>query len=287
MAEKSPHIIDVTVETFERDVVERSRSVPVIVDFWATWCQPCLQLAPLLEKLANEYAGKFVLAKINVDASPDLAGAFGVQSIPHVFAVRDGQAVNHFMGLLPEDQLREWLSSLLPTPAEQALNEGQTLAAANPAAAEARLRDALHLDPKLDKAKIALAGLLLQQGREQECATVMAELTERGFLEPEAEKIKSELDLRLAAEEAGGLVEARRASQAAPDDLSLKLKLADALAASRKYEEALEICLALVQQDKLGIGVEAKETMLKIFDVLGPGSELVGRYRRKLATALY
>jgi putative thioredoxin len=287
MAEQSPWIVDVTAETFESGIIARSNEVPVIVDFWATWCQPCRQLAPLLESLAQEHAGKFVLAKVNVDESPEIAGAFGVRSIPHVFAVRGGQPVDQFMGILPEAQLREWIKTIMPSPAEQLVNEGMALEVNDPAAAEAKYREALHLVPEADPLKIRLANMLLAQDRNDEASKIIEELQERGFLEPEAEKLKSQLELRAAAAEAGGVEEARSAAAGQPDDLSLQLKLAEALAGVRKHREALEILLALVQRDKSGVGVDAKVTMLRIFDTLGPSSDLAQEFRRKLATALY
>ncbi len=287
MPAQSQWIVEVATATFEADVVERSFDVPVVIDFWATWCQPCRQLAPLLESLANEYAGKFVLAKVNVDTEPQIAGAFGVQSIPHVFAVRDGQPIDQFVGVLTEAQLREWLTSILPSRADELVKQGLAVEKEDPGDAEAKFREALHLVPEADPVKIHLARVLLAQDRDEEAEKVIHELEERGFLEPEAEKIKSELEIRASAQEAGGVDETRRAAAADPADLSKQLQLADALAASRKYREALEICLSLVQRDKAGMGAEAKATMVKIFDVLGPSSELAGEFRRKLATALY
>ncbi len=283
----SPHIINTTTATFEKDVVQRSMECPVVVDFWATWCEPCRQLAPLLEKLAEEFAGKFLLAKVNVDESPEIAGAFGVQSIPVVVALFQGQPVNQFMGLLPEPELREWLQTFLPSPSQELFKKGQELEADDPSGAEKCYREALELDPDENTIRIHLARVLLMQQRDDECRLIITKLEERGFLEPEAERIKSELDLRAEAEEAGGLTEARKAAQANPDDLHLQLQLADALAVANKHEEALELCLSLIERDKAGIGPETKETMVKIFDMLGQQSELVGIYRRKLATAWY
>ncbi len=283
----SPWVKETTTERFEADVIRASTERPIVVDFWATWCQPCKQLGPLLEKLAVEFNGRFELVKVNVDENQDLAAAFGVQSIPYVVALRDGQVASEFVGVHPEDKLREWLGSLLPSKAEELLKKGHALEETDPKGALAAYREAAALDSKLDEARIALARVLLKLNQDDECRKIIAELESRGYLEPEAEKVKSQLELRAAAAEAGPLDEARKSATAAPDDLSLQLKLADALAVANRHEEALQICLAIVQKDKSTLGSEAKSTMLRIFDALGPGSDLVSTYRRKLATALY
>jgi putative thioredoxin len=283
----SPWISDTTTERFESDVIGVSAERPVVVDFWAPWCQPCLQLGPVLEKLAVEYNGRFQLVKVNVDENQEIATAFGVQSIPYVAALRDGRIASEFTGIYPEDKLREWLGQLLPSKAEELLKKGRALEQSDPKAALAAYREAASLEPKLDAARVAVAGVLLKLNQDDECRKLIAELESRGYLEPEAEKIKSQLELRAAAAEAGPLDEARKAAAAAPDNLSLQLKLADALAVANRHEEALQICLSIVQKDKSPLGVEAKNTMLRIFDALGPGSDLISIYRRKLATALY
>lgn len=287
MSEAEPFIIDVTAANFEREVIEQSKRRPVVIDFWAPWCGPCRQLGPMLESLAREGAGRFVLAKINIDEQPQLAALFRVQSIPLVIAFRDGKPVNEFLGVLPETELRQWLETVVPGPEQQLLEEGRQLEDSDPQAAEGKFREALALAPDNDAVRIELARVLLKLGREDECRDILQQLESRGFLEPEAERIKSELELRSQAEEAGGVEEARKAVEADPDNPELKLKLADALAVAHRHREALEICLQLVQQDRDGIGQEAKQTMLKIFDMLGPHSALVSEYRRKLATALY
>ena len=277
MPATSPWIIEGTTERFETDVIRASAERPVVVDFWATWCQPCRQLGPLLEKLAAEFNGRFQLVKVDVDANQELAAAFGVQSIPYVVALRDGRPVSEFVGVHPEDKLREWLSALLPSKAEELLNKG---AAWNrpirkgPWPRTARRRCSNRTSTWL---RVALARVLLALNQDDECKKIIADLESRGYLEPEAEKIKSQLELRAAAAEAGPVDEARKAAASAPNDLSLKLKLADALAVANKHEEALQICLELVQNDKGPLGAEAKSTMLRIFDAMGTGSDLVQR----------
>jgi putative thioredoxin len=283
----SPWVIDLHAATFQQDVIEKSLEVPVVLDFWAPWCGPCRQLGPMLEKLAAESAGKFILGKINVDEEQQLAAAFGVQSIPMVVAFREGQPVDQFAGLMPEAELRQWLDRLLPSPAELLVQAGLQLEESDPQEAESKYREALQLVPEEDAIKVRLARVLLLHGRLDECRSLIEQLEQRGYLEPDAERIKSELDVRTSALETGGVDEARQTAEANPSDLTLQIRYADALAVAQQHRKALELLLSIIQQDKTGAGVEAKDTMLKIFDMLGPASELTGEFRRKLATALY
>jgi putative thioredoxin len=282
----SPYILDATSESFEADVIERSRTAPVVVDFWAAWCGPCKMLGPVLEKLAVEYDGKFTLVKVDVDKAGDVASSFGVRSIPAVFGVRDGQVLDAFAGVQPESVIRQWIDRLLPTPAESLATQARALEEADPGAAEAKYAEALALVPDLPEARIGLARLALAAGRVEEAAGVIAALERRGFLEAEGEKLKAELVLRTQAENSGGVDAARAALAADPKNLDRKFDLAEALAASGGYEEALNLCLDLVERDRKGVGEKARQTMLAIFQLLPPDSDLVSEYRRQLSLVL-
>jgi putative thioredoxin len=282
----SPYVIESTTETFQEDVIDRSRAVPVVVDFWAQWCGPCRVLGPILEKLAVEYSGKFILAKVDTERNPELAAQFGVRSIPVVFGIRGGKLVDAFIGAQPENTIRAWLDRLLPTPAESLAAEAGQLEATDPKAAEEKYSAALALDPDLTGAQTGLARIALDQGRLEDAAARIAALERRGFLETDAEKIKAELTLRLQARDAGGLAAARAAAAANPHDLNLKFQLAEALAASGQHADALALCLELVERDRKGVGERARQTMLAIFQLLPPNSELVAEYQRQLSMAL-
>jgi len=283
----SPWIVDADEATFQTAAVERSRELPVVVDFWAPWCQPCLLLGPVLEKLAAEYAGKFLLVKADVDKLPGIAAGFGVQSIPAVYAMRDGQLLDFFVGLKSEEQLRGWIDRLLPSPAEQLVIEARSLAASDPKAAEAKYLEASQLDANLAAAKIGLAELLLQQGRADEARAILDELERRGFLEPEAEKLKAQMHLAAPSNATVDLNQLRAAAAAEPKNLAAALALAEGLASQGQYEEALDTALSVVQSGKKELVEPARKLMVDVFRLLPDDSPLVTDYRRRLSTALY
>jgi putative thioredoxin len=284
---KSDWILETTDAAFDADVVERSKQQPVVVDFWAEWCQPCRLLTPILEKLADEYHGKFVLVKAHTEQTRAAAARLGVQSIPAVYGFREGELLDAFVGVLPEGQLRVWLDRLVPTEAELRVAEARKLEASDATAAEAAFREAVALDANLATAKIGLAGLLLRAGRNDESRELIEQLQRRGHLEPEAEKIKAELDVQALGQQAGDVDACRAAVAENREDLALRFRLAEALAAGGQYEEALQIALQLIREDKQQFGESAKQLMVDIFQLLPDDSELTSTYRRQLATALY
>ena len=286
MSVNSPYIVETTQETFERDVVDRSRDVPVVVDFWAEWCGPCRTLGPRLERLAEEYGGKFVLVKADTERVPEIAAAFGIRSIPAVFGLKDGKLVDSFVGVLPESEIRAFLDRLLPTPAERLIAEARGLESSDPKAAEARYRIALDLAPEEPQVKIGLARVLLAQDRPDEARPLIEALECRGYLEPEAEKLKADLTLRSQAEGVGGVEAARAAAAADPNNPDLAFALAEALAAAGRYPEAMDLCLDLIERHRKRVGESAHKLMLTIFQLLGD-AEIVADYQRQLASALF
>jgi putative thioredoxin len=282
----SPWIIEPTAENFETEVIERSLSVPVVVDFWATWCAPCRQLAPILEKLAQEYKGQFILAKVDTEKQPELAQVFGVQSIPLVVAVKQGQIADGFQGAQGEVEVRSFIERILPSPIERLMMEAMELEATAPSEAEAKYREVLLLSPTADEVKISLGRVLVAQEKYEEASQLIEELEKRGYLEPEAESLKAKIELHAAAEESGSVDQARKLVAANPNDFEAKVHLAESLAGVGKNTEALDTCLEVIENGAGPVRDKAKEAMLKILatmtDVVATSS-----YRRQLATLWY
>ena len=280
-----PTVVDVTAATFETAVMAESMSRPVVVDLWGPSCGPCRTLGPILEKVAGELGGRVLLAKVNVEAEHELAQAFGVQSIPAVVAIDRGQPVDQFVGALPEEQVREWMTRLAPSMAETMIAEADALIESDASAAAERYREALAESPPPDAAKVGLADALTRIGQRDEALRLIEELEERGYLEPRAGSVKNVLALPAADND--DVAAARAEAEADPEDLSKKVRLAEALAGASRDGDALELALEVVQADRAGAGEEAKAVMLRVFDKLGGGSPLTGEYRRKLTTLLY
>jgi len=281
---QSPNVLEVTAATFEQDVLEASRAVPVVVDFWAPWCGPCRALGPILEKLATEYSGRFRLAKVNSDENPELSSRFNVRSIPDVRVFRDGQQVDQFTGALPERQVRAFIEDVVPSPAESEWLRGAELRlAGDPVGAETALRQALQLDPQLHLARIDLADLLMDAGRHEEAAIELDAVPD----DPDWDARVAALRQAVAFARAGGSESDLAARVTAnPADLEARLALAGALAARRAWRDALDQLLEIVRHDKAWRDGEARKQMIAVFNLAGD-EDLVGEYRRKLASVLF
>ena len=283
----SPHVVEVSMANFPQEVVERSRTVPVVVDFWAPWCGPCRALGPLLEALADEMGGKFVLAKVNTDDSPDLAQSFQVEGIPAVFAVRDGKLADQFTGVMPEPQLRAFLAKLLGEPAADPAGDALAQEGRDPAAAEATYRATLAQEPGNFGARVGLARVLLgSPGHEAEAGELLTGIDAGDDLE-EADRLRAVIRLREVPHADADLAAARAAAGANPADAAAHLRLGQVLAARGEYVPALDALLAAADEDRaLGRGA-VREMVVGVFNAIGPRSERADQYRRKLQNLLY
>ncbi len=286
MKTEGPYILDVGDADFEAQVLVRSESVPVVVDFWAEWCGPCRALSPALESLAQQYAGAFVLAKVDVDAAPQTAAAHGVRSIPTVLGIRDRTIRAEFVGAQPEPALRQFIESLLPTEADGlAVEAAQLAAAGDAAAAEERFRAALAKEARHGRALIGLARLRAAAGDVDEGLDLLAHVLPHETVADEAERLAAELRV---AREGDADPEALRAQvEAAPEDPAARLSLGRALAASGRHAEALEALVEAVRRDPDYEDGAARRAMLDLFEVLGGEHELTQRFRSELARALF
>lgn len=279
----SAWVVEVTADTFQQEVVDKSREVPVVIDFWAPWCGPCRALAPVLERLAAEKAGAFILAKVNTDEEQELPQAFGVNGIPAVFAIKDGQLVDRFEGALPEAQVRQFVEKLLPGAAPAV--DPREAEARDPAAALFAYRERFAENPDDPAARVALARMLLAKpGGEAEAATLLAPVDSGDEL-AEADRLRAVIALREAPHADADLAAARAGVTA--DDAASRVPLAVVLAARGEYVPAMDELIAAAELDAaLGRG-PVRELMVRIFNAIGARSPEADDYRGRLRNLIY
>lgn len=282
----SPHVFDAALEGFEQDVLLKSKEVPVLVDFWATWCGPCKTLTPLLEKLAADYHGAFLLAKVDVDKEQQLAGYFQIRSVPTVMLVKGGQIVDGFPGALPEGQLREFLKTHGITPAEAADETPAAPAPLDPEAEAVRLRHAVADAPDDGALKLDLALALLKVGAASEAEALLDGLPANLATDDRAVKARARLGFAALLKDAPPAVVLEQAITANPDDLRARHLLGARCIVEGESETGLVQFLEMLKRDRGYADGLPKKALIDAFRVV-EDEDLVGVYRRKMASVLF
>ncbi|MGO4699685.1 thioredoxin [Dyella sp. 2RAB6] len=278
------HVFDVDQENFEAEVLQASLTTPILIDFWATWCGPCKTLGPLLEKLATAFNGAFRLAKVDVDKNQQLAGMFGVRSIPTVILVKDGQIVDGFAGALPEGQLREFLERHVQ-PHNGVAEEAELAPVETPEQAIERLRAEI-AESDQSELKLDLALALMKAGQADAAEAELTALPANLATDARAVRLRSQLDLARALQGAPAQAELQQRVQADAADWQARDLLGVRLLLDGDAAAGLEQFLAILEKARDWNEGQAKKRLLAAFATLDD-AELVGKYRRRMASLLF
>ncbi|MFL5339545.1 MAG: tetratricopeptide repeat protein [Gemmataceae bacterium] len=277
----SEFVFDVDEADFQTAVVERSRQVPVVVDFWAPWCGPCRALGPILERLVAQRNGAVLLAKLNVDENPNLAGYFQIEGIPAVKAIRDGRIVGQFEGVLPEAELDDFLNQVMPSEADRQIDEAAAKEKIDPAGAEAIYNQVLAGQPDHPAARLGLTRLRLAASDFATAERLLDGLPPGG----EADQLRAQIELH--RQPAGDDSALRRKVEADPENAAPRLELGRLLAANGHYPAALAMLYSAAERDRELARGPVKETMVQVFSIIGQRSDLAEEYRDKLQRVMY
>jgi putative thioredoxin len=284
-------IKDATDKSFMDDVVNASKDTPVLVDFWAPWCGPCRTLTPIIEKVVLAAKGKVKLVKINIDENPAFAGQLRVQSIPAVFAFKDGKPVDGFMGAQPESQIKAFVERLVgqvPAGIDELLAAGlESLGLDDIGGAAQSYAEAASLDPGNAKALAGLAKCYLLGGDPERAREVLASIAQEKAKDPDVVAVKAQIALIDAAADAGDPSTIAAALAASPDDLQARFDLAMAKIGTGDLAGASDELLEIIARERNWNGDAARKQLLVVFEAAGPSSDIARNGRRRLSAILF
>ena len=278
---------EATAKNFASAVIEKSRETLVLVDFWADWCAPCRMLMPVLAALATEYSGKIQLVKVNSDKEPQLATEYGVRSLPTVKFFKAGQVVDEFMGVLPEQAVREYIERNLDRPADHQIRAAVELSATGQHDEAIKLlAAALVEDPKYDKTRLALAEEQIEVGSLADARQTLNEASNQVRFDAPFKSLIARLELAEIANSDVNRATLEKRISSNPDDLASREQLGAICFAADENDAAMEQWLEIVRRGQGDIKDNGRENLIRSFEVLGSQDQDVTRYRRLLAQAL-
>ena len=285
---ESPYIHNVGMQNFQQLVLEKSLKKPVLVDFWADWCQPCQTIMPMLAKLAEEYGGKFELAKVNADQEQELAGHFGIKSLPTMKLFYQGQIVDEKLGAVPESEIRAMLDKHIVSESDKFLQAAMTAYQQGHAEqALEMLNSALAQDPDNAELKVAIAQVVYAQGDNKSATALLDSLDEEGAKLDGAIKLRAEMKLAEQLADLPALEDIEKRLAKNPLDLEALLQKSRHLTAHGDYDNAMECLLTIMRTDRGYEDDIGRTSLLELFDLLGGEHPSVQAYRRKLFTLLH
>lgn len=284
---ESPYVYDVTEAEFAEKVIEKSHEVPVLADFWADWCGPCRMLAPILHKLAEEYGGKLIVAKINSDAEQSLAARYGIRSLPTVKLFKNGQVVDEFMGVQPESQIRALLDRHIPRESDAMREEALAAWRAGDAdAAIALLRKAMKEDPGNERLLPDLVQILLAKGEAEEAQALLQDLPANRAEDADIKRLKALAYFAAIASNAPDVATLKQRLESDPEDLQAKEQLAARWILDGQYEAGMDLLLEIMRKDRKYGDDAGRKGLLAAFELLGDDPR-VTPYRRQMFNLLH
>jgi len=285
---ESPYIHNVSMQNFQNLVLENSINKPVLVDFWADWCQPCQTIMPMLAKLAEEYDGKFELAKVNADQEQELAAHFGIKSLPTMKLFYQGQIVDERMGAVPESDIRAMIDKHIVSESDQlvqaaimAYQQGHTKEALEV------LNNALAKDPDNAELKVTIAQMVYGEGDDESAVALLDSLDSEGNNLDAAIKLRAEIKLAEQLADLPDLDDIEQRLAQNPNDLDALLQKSRHLTVQEDYDNAMECLLTVIRTDRSFEDDAGRTSLLELFDLLGGEHPSVQKYRRKLFTLLH